>query len=254
MKVVDSICELELLNTNHIKCPILIRINSDIKTANINFDPKFGANRVEAYDIINLANQYKYTIKGVSFHIGSGGNFSRKDAFQHAYINSIPILKHIQTFNTQQLILNLGGGFLYDTDLTNALGWTKDLPYTLIAEPGRYFSEPSHHLTTQVIAITSKGIFLDNGVYHELNCFHRDNWNMPQLTHRIHNNKISTIHKYTPNVIFGPTCDSYDTMGIHNFPTNIKVGDWIFLPNMGAYTNAGLVEFNGIQGASCYTE
>jgi ornithine decarboxylase len=250
LKIVDSICELELLHKNDIHCPILIRINSGIKDANINFDSKFGATKKEAYDIINLANEYHYIIKGVSFHIGSGGNFSRKDAFQQAYINVKPILNYIQIFNKQKLILNIGGGFLYNTDLTEALGWTKDLPYTIIAEPGRYFSEPSHHLAIQVIAITPKGIFLDNGVYHELNCFHRDHWTMPKLTHCIENNKIKEIHNYKSNIIFGPTCDSYDTIGRNKLPNDIQVGDWILLPNMGAYTNAGVVDFNGIQSAS----
>jgi ornithine decarboxylase len=251
IKVIDSMCELELLHANHIKCPLLIRINSNIKHANINFDSKFGATKEEAYDIIQLANTYKYTIKGVSFHIGSGGNFSRKNAYQHAcYKSAIPLLQYIQLINSEKLILNIGGGLLYDTDLSDALGWTKDLPYTIIAEPGRYFSEPSHHLAVQVIAKTPKGIFLDNGVYHELNCFHRDHWNMPQLSKRIYKGNVNSVRKYQTINVFGPTCDSYDTFGEQSFPKDIDVGDWILLPNMGAYTNAGSVEFNGIEGAS----
>lgn len=251
IKVIDSICELELLHANNIKCPLLIRVNSDIQYANVNFDSKFGAYREEVYDIINLAIKYNYTIKGVSFHIGSGGNFSRKVAFQQvSYKNAIPLLKYIQLFNKEKLILNVGGGLLHDTNLTDALGWTKKLPYTIIAEPGRYFSEPSHHLAIQVIAKTSKGIFLDNGVYHELNCFHRDHWNMPTLNKRIYKEEVSPIYNYKSMNVFGPTCDSYDTLGEQYLPKDISVGDWIVLPNMGAYTNAGSVDFNGIRGAS----
>jgi ornithine decarboxylase len=251
IKVVDSLCELELLHKHNIKCPILIRMNSGVNIATINFNSKFGASREEAYDIVNLAIKYNYVVKGVSFHIGSGGKYSRKEAFQSAYyINALPILKYIQLFNKEKLMLNIGGGFLYNTDLKEALGWTKDLQFTMIAEPGRYFSEPSHHLATQVIAITSKGIFLDNGVYHELNCFHRDHWTMPKLIHLVNNGIIHNVNSYKQSVIFGPTCDSYDTIGTQEFPLNIEVGDWILLPNMGAYTNAGVVEFNGISGAS----
>lgn len=251
IKVIDSLCELELLHKNNIKCPILIRMNSGITIANINLNSKFGASRLEAYDIVNLANKYNYPIKGVSFHIGSGGTFSRKEAFKNAYyVNALPTLNYIELFTDEKLILNIGGGFLYNTDLTDAVGWTKELPYTMIAEPGRYFSEPSHHLFVQVIAKTSKGIFIDNGVYHELNCFHRDHWVMPNLVHCIDNGKVDTIHNYKTSVIFGPTCDSYDTIGKQLIPSDIEVGDWILLPNMGAYTNAGMVEFNGIRGAS----
>jgi ornithine decarboxylase len=73
---------------------------------------------------------------------------------------------------------------------------------------------------------------------------------MPKLVHCISNGKINDICKWKSSVIFGPTCDSYDTLGTHSFPEDIEVGDWILLPNMGAYTNAGMVEFNGIKGAS----
>ena len=248
IKVIDSLCVLELLHKYNIKCPILIRMNSGISDATVNLNSKFGASIEEAYDIVNLANKYNYRVKGVSVHIGSGGTFSRKDAFKSAYyFNALPVLSYIKLFNKEKLILNIGGGFLYNTDLYDALGWTKKLPYEMIAEPGRYFSEPSHHLLVQVIAKTSKGIFLDNGVYHELNCYHRDHWIMPQLVHCIDHGKINN---YKSEIVFGPTCDSFDTIGEQLLPNDIKVGDWIFLPNMGAYTNAGMVEFNGIRGAS----
>jgi ornithine decarboxylase len=251
IKVVDSLCELELLHKNNIKCPILIRMNSGVTIANINLNSKFGATREEAYQIIHLAYTYGYEIKGVSFHIGSGGTFSRKEAFKNAYyVNALPVLNYIELFTDEKLILNVGGGFLYDTDLTDALGWTKYLPYEMIAEPGRYFSEPSHDLLVQVIAKTPKGIFIDNGVYHELNCYHRDHWTMPKLTYCIQDGKLQDIHNYKTQVVFGPTCDSYDTLGKQLLPTDIEVGDQILLPNMGAYTNAGMVEFNGIRGAS----
>jgi len=252
IKIVDSVCELELLHKNKFMCPILIRVNSGTNKANIKFNSKFGASIEESKEIIKLAHKYKYIVKGVSFHIGSGGTYSRKEEFQSAYFNNAnPVLKYIQQiFNETNLILNIGGGFLYNTDLKEALEWTKQLPYRMIAEPGRYFSEPSHHLAVQVIAITNKGIFLDNGVYHELNCYHRDHWTMPKLTHYINKGKTYPVYKYKTNTIFGPTCDSYDTIGNCDFPINIKVGDWILLPNMGAYTNAGMIEFNGIKGAS----
>ena len=258
IKVVDSICELDLLNTYNIKCPILVRVNSSttLNKANINFNSKFGATIEESYKIIELAHKYNYDVKGVSFHIGSGGTYSRKEVFQSTYyVNAKPVLNYIeQVFNKQSpdLVLNFGGGFLYNTDLKEALGWSEQLPYKMIAEPGRYFAEPSHHLAIQVIGITERGIFLDNGVYHELNCYHRDHWKMPLLSHCIENNTITNINNYNSSTLFGPTCDSFDTIGLQKMPTDIKVGDWILLTNMGAYTNAGAIEFNGIKSASSF--
>jgi ornithine decarboxylase len=76
---------------------------------------------------------------------------------------------------------------------------------------------------------------------------------MPKLVHCVNNGEIHNINSYKSHVIFGPTCDSYDTIGTQELPADIEVGDWILLPNMGAYTNAGMVEFNGIRGASSIT-
>lgn len=252
LKVVDSMCEVELLHANRVKCPIIVRVNSACSKASIDFDSKFGASLDEAHQILQTAQRLDYSVQGVSFHIGSGGEFSRVDAFQSAYeANALPILQRIrQAFDQTRPILNVGGGFLPDTDLADALGWTRTLPYRLIAEPGRFFSAPSHHLAMQVIATTSRGLFLDNGVYHELNGFHRDHWTMPMLTRVVDNSQCADVVEYVEASVFGPTCDSYDTLGKCVLPRGMQVGDWILLPNMGAYTNAGMVEFNGILGAS----
>ena len=73
-----------------------------------------------------------------------------------------------------------------------------------------------------------------------------------EVTHYVENNNIHDvqIHKFTN--VFGPTCDSGDKIDECFLPNNIQVGDWIILPNMGAYTNAGMIEFNGIKGASSF--
>lgn len=251
LKVVDSLCELDVLQGLNQFAPLLIRINSGIQSANINFDSKFGATLDEARAILAAAKMRGFQVKGVSFHIGSGGDFPRKTAYIKAYSNACPLLDHIRKeFGVKTPILNFGGGLLYDTDLSEALGWTKNLPYQMMAEPGRYFSEPSHHLAIQVIAITPRGVFIDNGVYHELNVLHRDHWHMPKLGRVLDGDESNAVTEFQNVRVFGPTCDSYDTLGVCELPKNIQVGDWILLPNMGAYTSAGTVNFNGIRGAS----
>lgn len=232
---------------------MLIRMNSGVNAAKISFHSKFGASLDEAREIMQRARDHHFQVKGVSFHIGSGGAFSRKDAYQIAIAHAKPLLDAIaQTMHDERPILNVGGGLLHDTDLQDALGWTETLPYQMIAEPGRFFSEPSHHLAIQVIAKTPKGLFLDNGVYSELNCFHRDHWIMPKLTHLVENGECTGVVDHQASAVFGPTCDSYDTLGTCAVPRDIRVGDWILLPNMGAYTNAGAIEFNGIACASSH--
>jgi diaminopimelate decarboxylase len=61
---------------------------------------------------------------------------------------------------------------------------------------------------------------------------------------------IEEIHDYVTIDIFGPTCDSYDVMEKIRFPAHVQTNDTIFISNMGAYTSAGAVDFNGIICAS----
>jgi len=163
IKVVDSLEELDKLIDYNINYPLLIRMKSTVTSANCKFDLKFGSNLEEAQKIIDKAFKNKYIIKGISFHIGSGGDFNRKDAYLQAYNYASPILKEIKALfcYERKPILNLGGGLLPTTDLKEALGWTIDLidDYEIIAEPGRYFAEPSFHLATQVICKNKRGVY-----------------------------------------------------------------------------------------------
>lgn len=247
LKVVDSINELKKMIEYGLNCPILIRLISNMYLANVTFDSKFGCSQSEAFLIMEYAKENNIQVKGVSFHIGSGGDFDRKFAYQTAIEYSKPVLEKIE-----DPILDIGGGLMYDTDLDAALGWTKELPYQMIAEPGRYFAQPAYHLAVQIIEKTSRGVFLDNGVYHELNVYHRDHWEFPKLTHAydFNNKKIEEIKEYETTNLFGPTCDSYDMLPNVVFPEDVKSGDWIFLRNMGAYTSSAAVNFNGISSAS----
>jgi ornithine decarboxylase len=216
--------------------------------ANCSFDSKFGCSQEVALQIIEYAKRYGFRIKGISFHIGSGGEFDRKIAYQTALAYAKPILDQIE-----DPIVDIGGGLLYDTDLEDALGWTRDLPYRFIAEPGRFIAEPAYQLATQVIAVTDRGIFIDNGIYHELNVLHRDHWTFPKLSYMYDTNAkiIQKIDEFKTVHLFGPTCDSFDMIPSILFPNiHIEVGDWILLPNMGAYTSSAAVNFNGIMSAA----
>jgi diaminopimelate decarboxylase len=255
VKVVDNLCELKKLIEYEIKSDILIRLISNIYKANVQFDTKFGCTNEEAFEIIKYAEKHNIKIKGISFHIGSGGNFSRKDSYEIAIQYADQVLKYLEIIlKDEKPILDIGGGLVYDTNLEEALGWTKELSqkYIMISELGRYYAEPSYHLAVQIIGQTKRGVYLDNGLYHELNVYNWEKWRLPKLTHYYdtNSNTIEEVKEFNEIKIFGPTCDSMDTINECEFPNEFEIGDWIFLHNMGAYTSAGKVDFNGIKGAS----
>jgi ornithine decarboxylase len=45
--------------------------------------------------------------------------------------------------------------------------------------------------------------------------------------------------------LFGPTCDSIDVVSPCTPLPDMRVGDWLYFPNMGAYTRAAYSNFNG---------
>jgi ornithine decarboxylase len=50
-----------------------------------------------------------------------------------------------------------------------------------------------------------------------------------------------------PYTVFGPTCDSYDTIPVpFELPAALREGDWLQLGMMGAYSSALITDFNGL--------
>lgn len=47
------------------------------------------------------------------------------------------------------------------------------------------------------------------------------------------------------STIFGPTCDSIDVISRSVLMPKLKIGDWLYFQNMGAYTMAAASSFNG---------
>jgi hypothetical protein len=51
--------------------------------------------------------------------------------------------------------------------------------------------------------------------------------------------------KLYASTIFGPTCDSIDVISRSVLLPKLKIGDWLYFQNMGAYTMAAASSFNG---------
>ena len=55
-----------------------------------------------------------------------------------------------------------------------------------------------------------------------------------------------------PSTVFGPTCDSIDVIARSVLLPKLKVGDWMYFNNMGAYTMAAASNFNGFVPSECF--
>eukprot|EP00960_Hanusia_phi_P013216 385368-Hanusia_phi.AAC.1 len=158
----------------------------------------------------------------------------------------------------------------------------------IIAEPGRYMVAASHTYSVSVIAkrqltaaqladsaeIESFGsrsdkdhegahdsgfkkaeeirdsntpevaLYVNDGCYGSFNCIVFDH---AIITPKVLGTK-SAMPFDTPSKLFGPTCDSIDVVMPCTLLPQLDIGDWIWFPNMGAYTRCASSRFNG-QGA-----
>jgi len=160
-------------------------------------------------------------------------------------------------------VLDIGGGFpgsddenaIVFEDIAKKLNEEIDKNFAdvedlrVIAEPGRYFAAMSHTMVFNVIGKkkiienneTKFLYYMNDGVYGCFNCIVFD-YATPEI--KPFNERNEKRYKST---IFGPTCDSLDTISRETELPELVVGEWCYVENFGAYTKAAASNFNGFQ-------
>jgi ornithine decarboxylase len=246
--VVDSIEECEKLAKTGWTGSTLARIAVNDKESKMPFSAKFGATEKELDEI---ARDSLIPLKGISFHVGSGceNPLQYKDAIEYAAEVGFAILRK---YGHEPKIVDIGGGFSSDPSTfaktANVIQETlKGVPKNriIIAEPGRFFAQPSQDLFVKVIA-KKKGpnglrYVIDESLYGHFSCIPFDHqkpafMRIPQGSH--------VERPVKEAILFGRTCDSLDVIAKGPME-ELVVGDWLYFPLMGAYTAATASEFNG---------
>ena len=120
-----------------------------------------------------------------------------------------------------------------------------------ISEPGRYFVQSSHTLVLNIIGkktIIDKEnndkkfiYYLNDGMYGSFNCIMFDHYNPKILPF---NERDGVRYK---SILFGPTCDSMDTICDNIELPELAIGEYIYVEEFGAYTLAAASSFNGFK-------
>lgn len=248
--VIDSYQELDKLIEVNYNGSALIRILTDDKNSKIPFSGKFGINPVEVNLLGMYAKAKNINIKGISFHVGSGGNDGK------VYYNTIEIAKSLCTALQAQKheanTIDIGGGFLSDEKdfklKAKYIHEAYDDKYKFIAEPGRFFSSVSQDFFVKVIGKKpwkdGWRYTIDDSLYGQFSCIPFDQvkplWVRVPLS-----STDERIRTKTKGILMGRTCDSVDIIARSECMESLEVGDWLWFPNMGSYTNATANEFNG---------
>jgi len=251
--VIDSIDEL----TKVVRVKPDARLCLRIETQNVGSDwpltGKFGATFPEAEDILRRARALGADVAGVAFHVGS--QCRNLDNWHIGIENAKLVFDLMRGQGLQPRLLNIGGGFPVrhrkPIPLIEKIGATvcdaiADLPGSIrvMAEPGRYLVSDSAWLVARVTGTAmrhgTRWIYLDAGVYHGL---------MEALGNLDYDIRTDRHDAELPCTVAGPTCDATDVIARDKLlPEDLCEGDYVYIPNAGAYTTIYATRFNGFPG------
>lgn len=228
---------------------VLLRIRLDKTDAKTDLNKKFGADPNDAIRLLTIAKEQGLDVGGLCFHVGSNS------ASIKSYINAVVLCKQIfeeaKQVGIDLRILDIGGGFTPSEEVQTLLYNLNILlngyfPNAEIwSEPGRFICNTTMNLVTSVIGITERNdnrwFFLDEGLYGVFTAIPFDHWNPEFITF-----KCSEKIKAT---LAGPSCDSLDILVTNKEIENLEIGDFVLVPDCGAYTTATATNFNGFNKA-----
>jgi len=262
----DNEVELYKIKLYHPYAKLVIRIKTDDSNSTLKFSSKFGCSLEEAKSFLEKAKSLELNVIGVSFHVGSKCNDT------NTWTNTLRDAREVFAMGTNlgmnMHFLDIGGGFpgtkqdslVSFESMAKAINEGIDTHFSdvedlrVIAEPGRYFAAKSHTLVFNVIGkrkfVDAQGettfqYYMNEGVYGSFNCIIFFGA-APEIT--AFNKKSEKKYKST---IFGPTCDSMDTMTRSAELPELGVGEWCYVEDFGAYTQAAASTFNGFPQTEC---
>ena len=259
--VIDSFEEVDKLQSIGWKGGALIRLLVEDGGSAMPFSSKFGFSKESIGGLARYAKTRGLSLKGVSFHVGSGC----KDPNQYkvAVKTSLQGIKDLKENGHEADILDIGGGFVPNTTqfelnaraIRSSLGAVfLDKQIKIIAEPGRYFATDAFDLFVQVIgkkpALSGKPdewrYTIDESLYGQFSSIPFDQQKPIWMrVPREFSEADTKARKRVKGTLFGRTCDSLDVIAKSENMEDLEVGDWLWFPNMGAYTSVTASEFNG---------
>jgi ornithine decarboxylase len=223
----------------------------------VELSAKFGASPGESVDLILAAQKAGLSVEGLSFHVGS--QCTNFENFVQAINMSAAIFQEARERGYGKMnLLDIGGGFPapYDAsvkpfrDLARKINAEIDRLFPrdieILAEPGRFMVATA---ATSVAKVIGKAVrdgklcyYIDDGVYSTYSGIVFDHGQYPVKAFRKGPRQICSV--------FGPTCDSFDTISLsESLPANLELDDLVYSENIGAYSVASATRFNGFPPA-----
>lgn len=252
----DSEHELEKIARHAPGAAVLVRIKVPNVGSIVELSLKFGVDPVDATSLMIKACKMGLRPAGVSFHVGS--QCTRIENYIEAFETAAIIARDARLKQLPFEIVDIGGGFPirhFDQEedpfaktaplLAKELDRLFEPSIRIIAEPGRFLVGPAATLVMRVIGKAIREnkhwYYLDDGLYGSLSgqVFDHCKYQFKYL----HNGftQLSTLA--------GPTCDSFDIIARGEEVPELRLGDLVYVENIGAYSLASATNFNGMPTA-----
>lgn len=264
--VFDSKTELKKIDMLHPNSKLVMRIKVDDSGSICRFNSKFGCFDEEIEELLKFAKMLELDVCGVSFHLGS--NLQKSGFFDGAIKKSRNVIDIAEKIGHVCTILDIGGGFSINgngitfQETAHEINTAIDKYFgdiiqriKIIAEPGRAVCNTSHTLVTSVIGIRSKGTeqnkefiyTINESIYQSFNCIIFDHAAPEILPYDERDEEA----RYKTALV-GKSCDSTDSIQHDVRLPELSIGDFIYVPNFGAYTRAASSTFNGFKLANVH--
>lgn len=268
----DSPCELLKIKSVHPDAEMILRIWTNDEDSQCPLSNKYGAHKKEVVPLLEYAQSLGIKVVGISFHCGSG---ARPETYVQALKDAKWAFDAGLSLGHPMSVLDVGGGFpgvdtaeLNLAEIAQCMRPLLDRDWvgvTKIAEPGRFFSATLQTLACQVIGKRlrpdeklkdhpdgnlRREYFVNDGLYQSFNCMLYDHSVLlPEATSddAVASTSLMAHPTPLPSKVFGQTCDGLDCITEDISLPDLRVGDWLIVPVMGAYTNGAASNFNGFE-------
>jgi len=237
-------------------CGVLCRLKVSNLGSIVELSLKFGADEDQVAPMLLKAKSLGLKPEGISFHVGS--QCTNIENYLRAFEQAARIVEESKRRGLKIRMIDIGGGFpirhfkedrivveTFATKLRREMDRLFDKDIDIIAEPGRALVGPAGMLITRVVGRSIRNnknyYYLDDGVYGDFSGTVFDHAKYDFRT-------LVKTQKYA-SILAGPTCDSFDTISLSEEMPELDVGSVVYVPNIGAYSCASALTFNGIPPA-----
>jgi ornithine decarboxylase len=251
----DNMEELKKIKKYCPNAGLIIRLRVPNIGSMVELSSKFGIEPSDAMQLIDAAIGMGMDVEGISFHVGS--QCVNIENYMTAFIAASELLKAARAKVYNIRLINIGGGFPADYEgaevsfpkfakkLSKEIDRLFPKEIEIVAEPGRYLVAESAKLVVKIVGKAYRDgktyYYVNDGVYNTLSGVIFDH-----CVYHFHSFKKG---KTSVSAVVGPTCDALDTISVSENLPDLKIGDLLYVNDIGAYSSASATNFNGFSKA-----